>query len=589
MNTFNIKEDFYYNGERVKLISGAIHYFRIVPEYWRDRLEKLKLMGCNCVETYIPWNIHQPTEDTFDFNGMKNFSQFVKIAQSLDLHVILRPTPFICAEWDFGGLPYWLLKDDSMVIRSTYDKFINLVDKYFSELFKHIVPLQVTHGGPVIMMQLENEYGSFGNDKKYLKAIKDLMIKHGCTVPLFTSDGGWLEALEAGSLLGENILPTANFGSKSKVQFGNLKEFMVENNINGPLMCMEFWIGWFNTWGQPLKIRDAEDAANELKDILDLGHVNIYMFHGGTNFGFNNGCNFYSNMEPQITSYDYDAVLTEWGTPTDKYYKFRDVISNYTTIPEFEASTSISFINYGEIAVTNKVSLFSVLNDISTAVYSEIPMPMEKIDNGYGYILYRSNIGKKRILNSKLVNCTDRASVYLNNNFVVTQDESTLGENIELNLNNDLDNTLDILVENCGRINYGAKLRDNIQRKGIKGGVMLDIHFHHGWQHYGLDMSNIDSVDFTKPYIQNTPSFYEFKFTVDTIGDTFIHLDTFGKGCAFINGFNLGRFNIEGPTHYLYIPGPLLKIGENKIVIFETEGKVADTIILSDKPLFKNF
>lgn len=588
MSKFEIKDDFYLNDNKIKLISGAIHYFRIVPEYWQDRLEKLKLMGCNCVETYVPWNIHEPQKGKFNFDGINDLNSFIKIAENLGLYVILRPTPFICAEWDFGGLPYWLLKDDSMVVRSTYTNFINAVDEYFQELFKYIVPLQITNGGPIIMMQVENEYGSFGNDKKYLKAIKDLMIKHGCSVPLFTSDGGWQEALEAGTLLNENILPTANFGSQSKEQLGNLKVFMNENNIQGPLMCMEFWIGWFSTWGQDIKRRDPVDAANELNDLLDLGHVNIYMFHGGTNFGFYNGANYYDNMEPQITSYDYDALLTEWGSPTEKYYKFRDVISNFTEIPEFELTTDINFINYGDIKLTNKVSLFNTLEKLAKPIFSDIPLNMEKLNQGHGYILYTSNIGKKRFIDkAKLVDCDDRASVYLNNSHIITQDASNLGDNFQLNLNKDTDNQLSILVENMSRINYGAKIRSSIQKKGIKGGVMLDIHFHHGFNHYNLDLSNINNVDFSLDYLENTPAFYQYKFNVTSKGDTFLHLNKFGKGCAFINGFNLGRFWDKGPTEYLYIPAPLLNLGENTIVIFETEGRYSEDITLSDKPLSK--
>ena len=248
MTTFAIQDDFMLNGQPVKLISGALHYFRIVPEYWQDRLEKLKNMGCNCVETYIPWNYHEPKKGQFDFSGRKDVARFVRLAQALGLWVILRPTPYICAEWEFGGLPAWLLADDSMRVRSTYQPYLDAVDAYYAELFKVIRPLFFTHGGPVLMCQIENEYGSFGNDKQYLKAIKRLMEKHGCDVPMFTSDGGWREVLDAGTLLNEGVLPTANFGSRTDEQIGALRQFMDDNDIHGPLMCMEFWIGWFNNW-----------------------------------------------------------------------------------------------------------------------------------------------------------------------------------------------------------------------------------------------------------------------------------------------------------------------------------------------------
>ena len=351
MNKFEIREEFYVNNEKIKIISGACHYFRIVPEYWRDRLEKLVFLGCNCVETYIPWNVHEAEQGRFDFSKGNDIAKFVKIAQELGLYVILRPSPFICAEWEFGGLPYWLLKDDSMIVRSTYNGFLEAVDKYYDELFKVISPLQITNGGPVIMMQVENEYGSYGNDKKYLKAIKDLMIKHGCNVPLFTSDGAWDSMLEAGTLCDEGVIPTGNFGSSSKDQLKNLEIFMNKKKIKAPLMCMEFWIGWFSSWGKELKVRDYKDAANELKEILDLGSVNIYMYHGGTNWGFYNGANYYDEVEPQITSYDYDALLTEWGEKTEKYNAFREVISEYKNIEDNTNSTNIS--NLLSFAVSN--------------------------------------------------------------------------------------------------------------------------------------------------------------------------------------------------------------------------------------------
>lgn len=585
MNNFEIREDFYLNDEKIKIISGAVHYFRIVPEYWRDRLEKLKSLGCNCVETYIPWNFHEVRQGEFNFSGNRDFVKFIKIAEELGLFVILRPTPYICAEWEFGGLPAWLLKDDSMRVRSTYPGFLNAVDSYFKELFKHIAPLQITNGGPIIMMQVENEYGSFGNDKRYLNSIKDLMIKHGATVPLFTSDGAWKEALDAGTI--KDILPTANFGSRSKEQITNLKRFMDDNNIQGPLMCMEFWIGWFTNWGGEFKRRDSKDAARELNTILEEGHVNIYMFHGGTNFGFYNGCSYHNGQDPQTTTYDYDAPLTEWGEPSDKYNEFKEVISKYTTIPNMKLSTKIKFKNYGEFKLTNKVSLFNTLDTIASPIYNDITLNMEKLNQNFGYILYRSNIGSKRnIEKSNLVDCDDRAQVFINQKHVTTQYKETMGENIPLTLDKETNNIMDILVENLGRINYGASLVSPKQCKGIKGGVMLDIHFHSGWDHYCLDMENIDNVDFSLGYETKTPAFYEYKFNIKERADTFLHTHNFGKGCVFVNGFNIGRFWNIGPTNYLYIPSPLLTKGENKIVIFETEGKYHNSITLSDTPLY---
>ncbi|MEG0857700.1 MAG: beta-galactosidase [Terrisporobacter sp.] len=588
MNTFEIKEDFYLNNKKIKIISGSIHYFRIVPQYWRDRLEKLKALGCNTVETYIPWNLHESKKGEFNFSGGNDFVKFINIAKELDLHVILRPTPYICAEWDFGGLPAWLLKDSNMRVRSNYEGFLNAVDSYFEELFKYIVPLQITNGGPILMMQIENEYGSFGNNKEYLRNIKNLMIKHGSTVPLFTSDGGSIDFLEPGTLIEDGILPTANFGSRSSEQLNNISDFMKANNFEGPLMCMEFWIGWFNNWGGEFKRRDAEEVSKELDDILKIGHVNAYMFHGGTNFGFFNGSSYHNSIDPQTTTYDYDALLTEWGDITPKYEAFKKVISKYTNIPEVKFSTNIKKINYGEISLTNKVSLFNTLHTLSNKVISETTLPMEKLDQNYGYILYKANVGDKRTLaNFKLVGMDDRAQIFVNEDLIYTKyKENFVGDNTSLDLPKEKNNILAILVENLGRINYGASLISPSQSKGLKGGVMLDMYFHDNFEHYSLDLENIDKVDFSLGYKENTPTFYEYTFNVSEIGDTFINVEGFGKGCVFINNFNLGRFWDIGPTNYLYLPGPLLKIGKNKIIIFETEGKYRDTINLSDEPCY---
>lgn len=588
MYKFDIREDFYLNDKKIKIISGALHYFRVVPEYWTDRLEKLKALGCNTVETYVPWNFHEPKEGVFDFEGQKDLAKFTKLAQDLGLLVILRPTPYICAEWEFGGLPAWLLKYPSIRVRSNCEIFLNAVDKYFAELFKHIYPLQATQGGPIIMMQIENEYGSFGNNKIYLKNLKNMMIKYGCEVPLFTSDGAWREVLESGTILDEDVLPTVNFGSKTKEQFGYFKEFLEKNNLEKPMMCMEFWLGWFSNWGQEFKRRDAQDAANELKDMLDMGHVNFYMYHGGTNFGFYNGCCCPDEISPQTTNYDYDALLNEHGEFTEKYYKFKEVISNYAEIPNVDFSTNIKKISYGSVELKNKVSLFSTLDTISKPIYSENTLNMEALDQNYGYILYRSNIGSKNNLERfKLVGMDDRAQVFINENYHSTlYKEKFVSKNQTLQLEKEDNNILDILVENVGRVNYGPNLLSPSQRKGIKGGVMIDIHLHTGWDHYCLELNNISEVDFSGVYKENTPAFYEYEFEVNELGDTFLNVDGFGKGVAFINGFNLGRFWDIGPTNYLYIPAPLLKEGINKIVIFETEGKYKDTIYLDDKPSY---
>lgn len=577
MREFEIKDKFYLNKEEFRVISGAIHYFRVVPEYWRDRLEKLKASGCNTVETYVPWNMHERKKGCFNFSGMLNIKEFIKTAQDVGLWVIVRPSPYICAEFEFGGLPYWLLKDRNIRLRE-YDKvYLKHVKEYYDELFKILIPLQINNGGPIIMMQVENEYGSYGNDKRYLRALRDMMLDYGTVVPLVTSDGAWAPMQESGKI--EGVFPTANFGSNPKTQFEGLKPYVND----GPLMCMEFWLGWFDAWGGKHHTRDAEDVGAQVKELLDMGgNLNIYMFHGGTNFGFTNGSNYGEKLTPDVASYDYDGPITEWGDLTPKYYAIKAAIAEHIEIPKVTFTTKIKKVSYGEISVEEKVSLFSCLDELSTCIQSTSPKSMEDLDQNFGYILYRSNIGRERHIDLSISQGRDRAQIFINENLKCTQFDKEIGEAIRLNLEKKDDNIVDILVENLGRVNYGKKL--NEQRKGIIDGVIIDSYYHFGWNQYSLSLDNIENLSFKGEYKENTPSFYKFTLDVKDKGDTFINMDGWGKGCIFLNGFNLGRFWNIGPQKSLYIPAPLLKYGENEIIIFETEGINNNSIKFEDIP-----
>ena len=575
MHTFEIKDEFYIDGKPVKIISGGIHYFRIVPEYWRDRLEKLKAMGCNTVETYVPWNMHEPKKGQFNFSGMLDIESFIKTAQELGLYVIVRPSPYICAEWEFGGLPAWLLKEDGMRLRGCYEPYLKHVKEYYDRLFQILTPLQITKGGPVIMFQVENEYGYYGDDTNYLLTLMEYMKDAGVEVPYVTSDGPWGDALACGKVPG--TLTTANFGSKVDAQFKVLRRY-----TDGPLMCMEFWVGWFDSWGcGKHNHSDLEENKKDLDDALRLGNINIYMFIGGTNFGFMNGSNYYDELTPDVTSYDYDAVLTEWGDITPKYEAFKEIISRYAEIPQVEFSTEIKKVAYGKCKETGRVSLFETLDDLAECVNSTYPLSMEKLDQNYGYTLYRSKLVKEKSVGKiKLIDANDRANVFVNQEHLITlYDRELLKEHsVECNSMTDGDNYIDVLVENMGRVNFGPKIEK--QRKGVDGFIQVNGHAHFNWEHYALPLDNVDKIDFTKEYKEGVPAFYRYTFDAEESGDTFLDLEGFGKGCAFINGFNLGRFWEIGPQKRLYIPGPLIKKGENEIIVFETEGKVGDGITL---------
>ena len=576
MSTFEIKDKFYLNGEPFQIISGGIHYFRVVPEYWKDRLEKIKALGCNTVETYVAWNVHEPKKGEFHFEGMADLKRFITLAQELGLWVIVRPSPYICAEWEFGGLPGWLLAEDGMRLRSSYGPYLDHVREYYKKLFEILTPLQITRGGPVLMFQIENEYGAYGDDGDYLESLKQMMLENGVEVPFITSDGPWGDYLSCGKV--EGVLQSANFGSKAKEQFAVLKKHIG----NQPLMCMEFWVGWFDSWGDIHHVEDGVQHAKDLNDILEQGSVNIYMAHGGTNFGFMNGANYYDILTPDVTSYDYDALLTEDGQITPKYRMFQEVIRKFREIPEVNFTTEIKRMEYGRLPVADKVGLMEVLEDISTPVENHYPLTMEKLGQNYGYILYRSELVRDKEMESiRLFGANDRAKCYLDGKEIATlYDRELLAEKkLEEKVHGDC---LDILMENMGRVNYGARMEQ--QHKGIKDAVVINGHQHCKWKHYPLSLENTEKIPFGKGWAEGLPAFYKFVLETEETGDTFLDFEGFGKGCVFVNGFNIGRYWEIGPQKRLYIPGPLLKAGKNDIIVFETEGKAAEYISLCQEP-----
>ncbi len=584
-HTFEIKDEFYLDGKPFQIISGGIHYFRVLPEYWEDRLRKLKALGCNTVETYVPWNMHEPKKGEFDFvgerwHGMLDLKRFVETAQKIGLWVILRPSPYICAEWDFGGFPAWLLSEGEMELRTSNERYLRHVRDYYQVLMPYLAPMQVTQGGPVLMMQVENEYGTFGNDRKYLELLRDMMREGGIDVPLFASDGPGADILSNTAV--EGIFPTANFGSRAKVAYSCLKDF----NGGGPCMCTEFWLGWFDAWRDGKHhTTDPDEAAKELKELLENGSVNLYMFEGGTNFGFMNGSNYGTHLTPDVTSYDYDAVLTEDGQLTEKYHKLKKVITEHIQKePEAEPTVPVERRAYGKIPVSQKVDLFHALPKLDAPIETVAPRSMEQAGQGYGYMLYSTILDTSTELsNLRLYKAADRAIAFVDGKKALTAFDRELEEGHEVGPFYGKNMKLDILVENMGRVNYGPML--NWQRKGIDGCVFINSRFsQHNWKQYPLPMDNLEQLDYNAGYEEGIPAFYRFEFEAEEIGDTFLDFAGWGKGFVVVNGFQLGRFWEEGPQRRLYVPGALLHKGCNEIILFETEGKHSEEICLEAVP-----
>ena len=567
MSIFTIdSQNFLLDGQPFRILSGAMHYFRIHPDYWRDRLIKLKALGLNTLETYVAWNLHEPRPGDFDFSGWLDLSAYIRLAGELGLYVIVRPGPYICSEWEFGGLPAWLLKDANMQVRCAYPPYLAAVDRFMDQLAAHLAPLQITNGGPIIAVQVENEYGSFGNDKTYLQHLQDGLRQRGIDVLLFTSDGPSDEMLQYGTL--PHTLKTVNFGSRATEGFEKLREYQPD----GPLMCAEFWNGWFDHWGETHHTRTPEDAAKALDEILSCGaSVSLYMFHGGTNFGFMSGANASPGPRYQadVTSYDYDSPLDEIGNPTAKYMAFRGVIARHmgTTPAPVPAPTQAAA--YGKQTLAESAVLLDQLDVLSTPVESAFPQSMEALDQNYGLILYRTQVsGPREEVALRIPQLHDRAIIWANGKRMGILEREFPKRTLRLK-SPPGGLRLELLVENMGRVNYGPELND---RKGLPGGVVLGQQFLFGWTNYPLPLDNLAELRFAAGLPGSYPAFLRGSIEVGQPADTYLALPGWTKGYVWINGFNLGRYWKRGPQSTLFIPGALLRQGANELVVLELEG-----------------
>ena len=578
MGTFEIKKDgFYLNNEPFRIIAGAIHYFRVPREYWRDRLIKLKACGFNAVETYAAWNLHEKEEGKFDYDDMLDIESFLALADELGLYAIVRPGPYICSEWEFGGLPWWLLKNDEMHLRCMDKDYLAAVERFYADFIPHIAKHQITEGGNVILVQVENEYGSYGDDSEYIRYIAELLKKNGITVPLFTSDGTEYQMLTGGTV--PEIHKTANFGSRAKENFEKLREYQPD----GPLMCTEFWNGWFDHWTEEHHHREPKEAAECFEEVLAAGaSISCYMFHGGTNFGYMNGANNYDKYEPTVSSYDDDAPVGESGNLTEKYQLIKEVISKYAPIPDVEMPKLIKKKKYGEIAFTKSAKLFDNLENLAEPKEIVAPVPMEKLNQGYGYILYKTHVrGPRNSQPVYLQEVHDRGYIYKDRKLLGIQYRNDKENNISTGFDKD-GNDLYVLVENMGRVNYGANLKDY---KGVTEGIRLGNSFVYHWQAYNLTFEDISKVKFNEgvPEFDGEPVLLKAEIDIDECCDTFVKLPDFKKGIIVINGKILSRYWEVGPQKSAYLPAPFLKKGKNELVVIEFEGYKNATVILDNE------
>lgn len=551
---------FQLNGKEIQLICGEMHYTRIPREYWRDRLKRARAMGLNTISTYVFWNFHERKPGIFDFKGQADLSHFIKLAQEEGLYILLRPGPYVCAEWDFGGYPYWLLNEKGMIYRSQDEAFLKACNRYIQRLGKELARQTIQKGGNIIMVQLENEYGSYGNDKVYLNALKNMIQNAGFDTPLLTCDGGG--QMGAGHLKG--VFPAIN-----GVLGNDIFKIVDRYQPGGPYFVAEFYPAWFDVWGKKHSKVDYKHPTEQLEWMLkNKISVSMYMFHGGTNFWYTNGANTAEGYAPQPTSYDYDAPLGEWGNCYPKYYAFRDAISKYLpkgeSLPDVPADNPT--ISFPKITMEESAPLQAAFHK---RIKSEEIQTMEEVEQDFGYIHYETILqqpGKGKLI---LHDLRDYAVVLLNGKQIGSLDRRHNQNILEMSVPS-IPAKLEIIVENTGRVNYGPDILHN--HKGITEKVLWLGQKLKTWTITSLPLyrEKVGKLTFSTSII-GVPAFHKGTIHLQYTGDCFLDMSAWGKGAAWVNGHSLGRFWNIGPQQTLYVPAPWLKKGKNEIVIFEME------------------
>ncbi|MFB6457328.1 beta-galactosidase family protein [Chitinophaga sp. Hz27] len=559
------KTDFLLDGKPFQIISGEMHPARIPHEYWRHRIQMAKAMGCNTIAAYVFWNYHETEKGKFDFSTTNhNITEFIKIAQQEGMWVMLRPGPYVCAEWEFGGLPSYLLQTPDIKVRCSDPRYLENVQRYVDALSAEIKPLLVTNGGPIVMVQVENEYGSYGNDKQYLYALKDMWVKNGINVPFYTADGPTPFMLEAGGVPGAAI---GLDSGGSEADFEQAKK----QNPNVPSFSSESYPGWLTHWGEQWQRPGIDGIAKEVKFLMDTKRsFNLYVIHGGTNFGYMAGANSggKGGYEPDVTSYDYDAPINEQGDTTAKYMALRNLIGSY--LPKGKKLPAIpKAIPTTTFAAVTLQPMTTVWDQLPTPVHTPQPVPFETLGQDYGFMLYKTTLIGHKSGKLTIRDLHDYATVFLNGKFVGKLDRRLGEKTIDLPKSDVKDPILEILVEGMGRINFAEAM---IDRKGITDRVVLNGMTLMQWDQYKLPM-NEQFIQQLQPKHGGNDGregkFFKASFELPKANDTYIDMSAFKKGIVWVNGHNLGRYWEIGPQKHLYCPASWLKKGSNEIVVFD--------------------
>ena len=602
VETFAVgNKTFLLNGQPFVVKAAEVHYPRIPRPYWDHRIKMCKALGMNTLCLYVFWNIHEQREGEFDFTDNNDVAEFCRLAQKNGMYVIVRPGPYVCAEWEMGGLPWWLLKKKDIKLREQDPYFMERVKIFEQKVGEQLAPLTIQNGGPIIMIQVENEYGSYGEDKPYVSEIRDCLRSiYGNEMALFQCD--WSSNFEKNGL--DDLTWTMNFGTGANIdeQFRRLGEL----RPNAPKMCSEFWSGWFDKWGARHETRPAKDMVDGMDEMLSKGiSFSLYMTHGGTSFGHWAGANS-PGFAPDVTSYDYDAPINEWGLATPKFWELREMMAKYNNGKKLPAvpKAPMPIITVPKFELTEFATLSTAVSKNGMGEKGSLKT-FEEMDMGWGTMIYFTQLPEITSSSVLTGEFHDFAQVFIDRKYIGKIDRVKNEKSLTLPpVKKGAE--LIIFVEGMGRINFGRAIKDF---KGIIGNVTLSTETDDAeivltpknWLNIAipddyetarnsLDMvksfnaktdikGSIPGIAVTRNYEESAklaefmkPGYHRGYFNLSKVGDTFLNFETWGKGQVWVNGHAMGRFWSIGPQQTLYIPGCWLKKGKNEVIVFDVMG-----------------